>query len=181
LFHPGQESSVAIAVLLGSVLNTGLVMLLVNAKVESDSAISSISNLTRSGGIDVTSVLQGKYSDFTAAWYGDVGVAITITMLIYVFSPHFPPLARYCRFNCKDRSGSTQQQLNSQHVGPDFHHSIRYPQITVVIFVSMAYSTGIPVLYVEKNSCCFLLYLFEFAFTASTASTASTAFTAFTA
>ena len=80
----GQESSVAFAVLLGSFLNTGLVMLLVNARVDDDSAISSISDSAAGGGVDVTTFLQGKYSDFTANWYADVGVAITITMMVCV-------------------------------------------------------------------------------------------------
>ena len=102
--------------------------------------------------------MQGKYSDFTANWYADVGVAITITMIIYVFSPHIAPLGRYCRFNCKTRSGSTQALLNSKYVGPDFHHSIRYPQISVVIFVSMAYSTGIPILYLIIAATAFTFY-----------------------
>ena len=154
----GQESSVALAVLLGSFLNTGLVMLFVNAKVDEQSALGHINTATASGGVDVSEVLKGKYSDFTANWYADVGVAITITMIIYVFSPHAAPLLRFCRFRCKERSGSTQASMNSKYVGPDFHHSIRYPQVSVVVFVSLAYSTGIPLLYLIVSITAFTFY-----------------------
>ena len=155
----GQESAVAVNVLVGAFFNTGLVMLLVNARVDEDSAISSIAASASAVNVDVTTALQGKYSDFTSTWYGDVGVAISITMIIYIFSPHVAPCLRYCKFCCcSNRHGSTQAQLNSRYVGPDFHHSIRYPQVFVVLFVCMAYSTGIPILYLVISATAFSFY-----------------------
>ena len=50
----------------------------------------------------LSSVIR-EISDFTAEWYMNVGVAMTITMLIYVFS-HIPPLLRYCKFSCKEKT-----------------------------------------------------------------------------
>merc|ERR1711871_838332 len=154
----GMESSVAFRVLIGLFLNTGLVLLIVNARADDSSAISDVINTAEEGGIDLTSVLQGKYPDFTANWYSDVGVAITITMLIYVFSPHMPPLLRFCRFSCKNKHSATQAGLNALYMGPDFHHSIRYPQISVVVFVSMVYSSGIPILYLVIAATAFTFY-----------------------
>ncbi len=80
------------------------------------------------------------------------------TMLIYVFSPHMPPLLRFCRFGCKTKHSATQAGLNALYVGPDFHHSIRYPQISVVVFVSMVYSSGIPLLYLVIAAAAFTFY-----------------------
>lgn len=157
----GQESSVAFRVLLGSVLNTGFVLLLVNARISKDGVLASIflSGDGHSGeGVDVSSILRGKYPDFTADWFSDVGVALTVTMMVYVFSPHLPPLLRFCKFSCTEKTSSTQAGLNSLYVGPDFHHSIRYPQVCVVVFVSMTYSTGMPILYLVITTAAFTFY-----------------------
>jgi hypothetical protein len=150
----GQESSVGLRVLLGSFLNTGLVLLVVNAQIAKGTGV--LEPLAQDE--TVSSVIKGKYPDFTAEWYSDVGVAMTITMLIYVFSPHMPPLLRYCKFSCKEKTSSTQAGLNSLFVGPDFHHSIRYPQLLVVVFVSMSYSSGIPIMYLIISATAFTFY-----------------------
>ncbi len=150
----GQESSVAFRVLLGSFLNTGLVLLIVNAQISKGTGV--LGPLAQDE--TISSIIKGKYPDFTADWYSDVGLAMTITMLIYVFSPHVPPLLRYCKFTCKEKTSSTQAGLNSLFVGPDFHHSIRYPQILVVVFVSMCYSTGIPIMYLVISATTFTFY-----------------------
>ena len=57
-----------------------------------------------------------------------------------------------------EKTSSTQAGLNSLFVGPDFHHSIRYPQISVVVFVSMCYSTGIPIMYLFITAAAFTFY-----------------------
>ena len=101
----GQESSVAFRVLLGSFLNTGMVLLLVNAQIAKGTGVLGVLAQDET----LSSVIKGKYPDFTAEWYSDVGVAMTITMLIYVFSPHIPPLLRYCKFSCKERPQARRQ------------------------------------------------------------------------
>ena len=148
----GQEESVAFRVLLGLFINTGLVLLIVNTTTKGNTVLEEQFNAG-------DSQLEGEYNDFTAAWYGDVGVALTLTMMIYIISPHMAPYLRYTKFICKDKeSAPTQAHLNERMIGPDFHHSIRYPQIMVVVFVCMLYSTGIPIMYLIISVTCFSFY-----------------------
>jgi hypothetical protein len=40
-----------------------------------------------SGNADILPILNGKYSDFSSAWYGEVGAAIALTTFISVVTP----------------------------------------------------------------------------------------------
>lgn len=55
-------------------VNTALIILIVNAKLDFMPSWSPIFN--------------GEYEDFTTEWYKQIGVSIILTMLIGIFSPH---------------------------------------------------------------------------------------------
>jgi hypothetical protein len=57
-------------------INTGVVILLVNARV-SEIALP-----------DFIPLFAGKYNDFSVEWYKFVGSTISFTMLINIVSPH---------------------------------------------------------------------------------------------
>jgi hypothetical protein len=57
-------------------INTGVVILLVNARISEVSLPETFP------------VFAGRYSDFTVDWYKNVGATISLTMFINIFTPH---------------------------------------------------------------------------------------------
>lgn len=124
-------------------INTGLLVLLLNAQISSPTF-----SLLRSG----------ENPDFNSSWYSSVGTSIILTMLLNLFIPHLMPLAltlysslkrccdRDCSDNRKKTNKYTQAELNELHLGPEMQIDERYAQLYNTIFVCLAYSAGIPLL-----------------------------------
>jgi hypothetical protein len=152
-----RDKSVSVRSMFGQFINTGLVYLIVNANINNNKFFSNYKDWK-----DANSVLQGAYDDFTPEWYAEVGQAITITMLMFAFTPHMLPFIMYARFHCRIRccshKAATQAELNQYYTPPQFHYSTRYAQISVSMLICMMYSTGIPFLYVVGCATAFLFY-----------------------
>ena len=88
-----RGKSVSVRSMIGQ-FNTGLVYLIVNANLNTNKFFSNYESWK-----DSNSVLKGSYDDFTPEWYAEVGQAITITMLMFAFTPHFLPFFMYVRFH----------------------------------------------------------------------------------
>jgi len=124
-------------------INTGLLVLLLNAQISSPTF-----SLLRSG----------ENPDFNASWYSSVGTSIILTMLLNLVIPHLMPLAltlyasikRCCDRDCSEKRTRTHQkiqaELNELHLGPEMQIDERYAQLYNTIFVCLAYSAGIPLL-----------------------------------
>ncbi|RLN87443.1 hypothetical protein BBJ28_00007371, partial [Nothophytophthora sp. Chile5] len=65
-------------VFLAQFCNTALLVVVLNANVEYFSTSSSVDGFA----IGPFQILNGEYSDFSAAWYNDVGVALMLTMIV---------------------------------------------------------------------------------------------------
>lgn len=125
------------------VLNTAFLVLLVNAKIDSDFELLS----------------KGEYGDFTASWYSAVGVSIILTMILNIFVPHAGPIVLTLMTKlkrCRDRGCSTdtsrtkkmtQADLEALYTGPPFLMAERYAQVLTILFVCFSYATGLPMLY----------------------------------
>jgi len=137
-----ETASRALKLFLLQFLNTGALILILNAQIDSDFEV----------------LRRGEHRDYSAAWYRTVGVALTIVMLANVVIPHLTPLA-FCGMTgaklCWDRRCScdktitravTEQQLVEQLTGPEFLIAERIAQIYTTIFVCVVYSTGLPLL-----------------------------------
>ena len=132
--------------LIGMAVNTCLIPVLAHANFDSD-AMAMLG-------------VAGLYSDFSSAWYYDVGVLVMLVMLLNCFVPHFDlfvrlPLHR-CR-RCVDRGCSkdhtltrhlTQHDLNHLFEGPVFDIAARSAQALNVVFVCLVFSSAMPLLYV---------------------------------
>jgi hypothetical protein len=75
-----------------------------------------------SGNADILPILNGKYSDFSGAWYGEVGSAIALTTLISCIVPvtQYYFFAISCLKRCIDQGCScnrknTRQLLQSKY------------------------------------------------------------------
>jgi len=75
-----------------------------------------------------------------------------------VFFPHIELLPNLVRFamNCFDRKGTMnrymtknviQEDYEEQYKGPEFNLQMRLGQVMTIIFVTLTYSSGLPVLY----------------------------------
>lgn len=136
-----QVVSRVIKVFLAQFCNTALLMVMINANLNyflDNSSKFEFSSLP---------ILNGKYSDFTPAWYNDVGVALMLTMIINTFSPHVYVVVNYLSLElrrCYDRSFSfdysltrqdTQRDLDALYRGPKFDLAARYAQTLTSIFI----------------------------------------------
>jgi len=114
-------------------------------------------------------VLSGRFTDFTAGWYSNVGSILCMTMMINILSPHgsllFDPFVE-CMRRCWDRSCkckikkkkdkgndevNTKQELQSElenlYTGTQIRVHFVYAQIYTTVWASLMYSSGIPALY----------------------------------
>mmetsp|Transcript_7926 Transcript_7926/g.28180 ORF Transcript_7926/g.28180 Transcript_7926/m.28180 type:complete len:1141 (-) Transcript_7926:160-3582(-) len=148
----GQQSAVTIKIFLAQVLNTGVIVVLVNAALPNNAQFP------------ITGVLQGEYTGFTAAWYSSVGVSILLTMFINIFVPHGAPLAKYfvlgpCKRACLSKLASNQPGLNAAFHPEKFNIGVeRYPFVLNTLFVTMAYYSGLPLLLPMAAFAFFLFY-----------------------
>lgn len=113
-------------------------------------------------------LFNGKYKDFSADWYGNVGKTLCLTLLINIFSPHASKLLlplvkllrRCCDRGCKlklqddeddDAALNTkhvmQEDLNALYTGDQISSHYVYAQNFTYLWCVLMYSTGMPILY----------------------------------
>lgn len=113
-------------------LNTAVVIVLVNLKVES--VIKWDPKFF---------ILTGAYKDFNPSWYNTVGTTIILTMFINIFTPHLSALMfwlyyyflRCCDTGCygdKQTNKYTKVSYFGLYVGPEFRMDSRYAQVIII-------------------------------------------------
>ena len=127
-----------------SFVNIGLVVLLVNMNFGYDFEIP---------------LLQGRYDEFSVEWYRLVGSAICVQMALMIFTQHgansgFQILGcckrcsnRGCRLSAKHTNSLSQEDYEDVNVGSDPCMDYKYASMLTVVFVTMLYGSGIPILY----------------------------------
>eukprot|EP00743_Colponemidia_sp_Colp-15_P002280 GILK01002471.1.p1 GENE.GILK01002471.1~~GILK01002471.1.p1 ORF type:complete len:780 (-),score=110.70 GILK01002471.1:227-2566(-) len=136
-----------IKVFLSQFLNTAAIVLLVNAKFNDDTTAS---------------IFTGKYVDFDRSWYSSVGASIIIMMILNCVIPPAVTLVRAPFQRCKQRRLAkrmqTQEELNKLYRLPRFEIATRYAQTLNTVFVSLLYSSGLPILIPLATICVFIAY-----------------------
>lgn len=115
-------------------------------------------------------ILNGDYDDFTSEWYKQVGVSIILTMLLGIFSPHLAngvywlkdAIIRFWdrRWTC-DRKRTKQifqSDYEQMYMGPELLFEYRYSTLLNMVYISLMYGTGMPVLYFFGSVTFFLSY-----------------------
>ena len=132
-----EEGSMFRRIFLLKFVNTGVIILLLNSEI-----------LKEFLGIEIVSS-----DEFSTEWFMTSGVSIILVMTFNILGPHLPPLYRYLKMQEKIENAKedpfvalTQEELNTLHMGPEFHLSTRYAQILVTFYVCYMYSSGIPLL-----------------------------------
>eukprot|EP00933_Yihiella_yeosuensis_P042280 TRINITY_DN36836_c0_g1_i1.p1 TRINITY_DN36836_c0_g1~~TRINITY_DN36836_c0_g1_i1.p1 ORF type:complete len:1137 (+),score=220.63 TRINITY_DN36836_c0_g1_i1:150-3560(+) len=126
-------------------INTGLLVLLVNA------SLKDVPDWFAP--FRVLSIGTGEYDDFNVAWYVSVGSTLCVTISAQVFSTTVPQLAK--AFILKpilnwafSRSVVVQDQLNVIYKLPEWNLALRMAQTLTVTIVITMYSGGMPALYI---------------------------------
>ncbi len=148
-----EERSLLIKLFLAQLFNTAILILIVNWNLNS---------FTASGYFDLNlsefPIFTGSYSNFSSDWYLGVGITLIVTMILFIIQINAGPIVQYCTsglaiwydryFGCKKSltRKKTQADLYKLHAGPGFQLVQRYSAHLTMIFVVLAYSSGLPVL-----------------------------------
>ena len=146
-FHSldGEERSVMSRVFFLKLVNTGLIVLLLNSKL---------------AGFLTTDDASAR--EFSTPWYATSGLTLLLTLCINIGAPHMAPFSRYflrrrlklhaydddwLRAQQSKLNYLTQDELARAIIGPPFHLSYRYAQLLVTYYIALIYGTGMPLLY----------------------------------
>jgi len=141
-----ESTSRVIKIFVAQLLNTGVIILFVNAR------------FTRN---KVANFLSGNYDDFVSDWYLNVGATLLTTMIINIVNlPFVNSLSYFFRhcLRCSDRgcgwSKKSTRRANQEdwvklYTGPEFLVDFRYAQILTVLFVCFIFCSGLPLLFLS--------------------------------
>jgi hypothetical protein len=131
-----------------TIMNTALAIILINMQIAGVAEVSWFP------------VLNGAYQSFDADWYKNVGSALVLTLITTILATAVGNLAFGCIYaclRCCDRSCNccndrktrqlTQENYENKNLGSNFELEMRYNGILTVMFVTMIYSAGLPILY----------------------------------
>jgi len=140
---------------LAQLVNTGLLMALVNTSIKDYPDALSF--------IELLSIGKGAYHDMTAQWFTVVGTTLVLTILMQVFSTTLPPLIMSYAVTpllarLYSRTKVTQEALNAIYTLPQWNLALRLAQTLNVIFCVVMYSGGMPVLYFIGFLYCVVAY-----------------------
>lgn len=116
-------------------------------------------NLTEQKPQILTQYIRGRYYDYIPRWYSDVGYNIVQTMIINSIMPYvglilgwlIPALYRfYDRRWTKDVYQTRQKSMGdykSIHLGSEYVSHVKYSNVLVVVYITMMYGVGMPILF----------------------------------
>lgn len=138
-------SQITNGVFIAQFLNTGFVLLLVN------------SNMTEHSPKFITRyIASGQFRDYVPLWYSEVGAKILQTMIINSIMPYVT-LATSCIIpkvmimrDSKDphkTKKTSMAQFKMLHSGKDYIIHFKFANVLNVIYISMMYGIGMPLLF----------------------------------
>lgn len=110
-------------------INTGLILLLVNTNVKSIK--ESIPDFP---------LFSGKYDDMTPQWFLDIGTTISFSLILNVFVPHISIIMQNCLILCSrcfdsgcrcdgNKSILNKKEYAELYTGPEFLIDCRYSEV----------------------------------------------------
>eukprot|EP01138_Halocafeteria_seosinensis_P001604 gb/GECG01001643.1/.p1 GENE.gb/GECG01001643.1/~~gb/GECG01001643.1/.p1 ORF type:complete len:1298 (+),score=138.22 gb/GECG01001643.1/:1-3894(+) len=90
-----------------------------------------------------------NYNDFTPDWYVFVGTGLLVTMSAYVLAAQVVPVSKAVRtwYRRKAEGAPSQDDLNERYLGPSLDWKSRYSYLINVVFVTMTYGGGMPMMF----------------------------------
>lgn len=155
--YSGRLSNTMIAVFIAQFFNTGILLLLMNA------------NMTEHSPYFITRwIKSGKFSDYSPLWYSEIGGKIVKAMKLNAYMPFLSLLATHREpkkarkadqkdvkvhkettpggidYRTKKTSLAGYKQLYS---GGDYFLDFKYSNVLNIVFVTMLYGLGLPILF----------------------------------
>mmetsp|Transcript_125797 Transcript_125797/g.361703 ORF Transcript_125797/g.361703 Transcript_125797/m.361703 type:complete len:1015 (+) Transcript_125797:137-3181(+) len=130
-------------------LNTGFVIFCVNFSPPDWFPLGSL-------------IFLGEFSDSVRGWYVVVGAAIMSNMLANAVTPAASNVCvmianKFQRWCCSKRQ-KHQLQLRQLYTNPEFDMAARFAQLLNTVFVTLAYSSGMPLL--NAFACMYMFFTF---------------------
>ena len=139
-----ERSSATSKIFLAQIFNLAIIIILVNAKLP---------GIFQNALFQSFGLFTGQYDDVDSSWYSVVGASICFTMLLNVFQPKLVTMGKLCIFRCCtqrkklcQRSKVHQRQLENAMTPPSFNLADKQSALKVVIFATLIYSSGVPLL-----------------------------------
>jgi len=116
------------------------------------------------------SFFMGPFDEFDSDWFLRIGTALLYAQLAMLFFPHIFTILqsiglscvrcfdRSCSFNDKQTKKIIQSEYEDLYTGPEFILHVRYAQVLSTIYVTLAYSSGMPLLYLLNFCILFVQY-----------------------
>jgi len=142
-----QLSSITNGVFYAQFFNTGLLLLLVNA------------NMTEHKPKMITQQINNQYYDYSPEWYADVGQNLFQTMIIQSILPYvtlttgfvIPRLKAYLDSSFTGDAYMTKTTAMAQYInlysGTDYVIHFKYSTVLNVVYITMMYGVGMPLLF----------------------------------
>lgn len=143
--------------------NTAILLLIVNANASSS-------------GVPLIRLLlnDGQYSDFTAAWYNDIGNTLISAMTFNFTWPLIEFAVFYSLrllFRLKDRGFNQKDIYRTKTItissyvdiysGPEYMIHYKYSSMLNIVFVTFMYGAGLPILFPIALGSLTVLYIME--------------------
>jgi hypothetical protein len=156
-----DNSSNMIKIFLGQFFNTGLLLLIVNARI----------NVIKDWSNDFP-IFTGLYSDFSPAWFLNIGCTIFFTMIISIFTIHLGPiigaLIQFI-FRCFDSGNqigvgskkNVKSVFMDLYMGPQFQIDAKYAQVIILVFYLFRYYVYFTLVCYIPPECQDYIYLFS--------------------
>lgn len=115
-------------------------------------------------------IFVGPFDEFDVRWYLVVGTPIVLAIFLHILLPHIglmmQAMSLFMR-RCYDRKLTCRRRITRQiiqsdyedlYTGPEFLIQVRLAQLLTLIFVTLTYSSGMPLLYLVTGASLFVTY-----------------------
>ncbi|KAH9256904.1 hypothetical protein BASA81_004725 [Batrachochytrium salamandrivorans] len=157
-----REIAIMRVIFIITFINTAIIVLLVNSDWGTLTGMPFVELVGTDGTVFVRS---GDFVDFEPDWYSKVGVEIFILSVLNIVGPYLLPATRYVVHLLEQRFAAkhavSQQALNDLFLGEEFLLSVRLAQMLTMVFFTLAFSSGIPLLYVSCFAAFMVAYWFD--------------------
>ncbi|KAH8046681.1 hypothetical protein JL721_12317 [Aureococcus anophagefferens] len=155
--HTKRLSSLVLKLTSSMFVNTALIALAVNAYLDPDDARKEVRETSEG-----SKLFSGNHANMGKKWYGSVGAALGVTMIMNVFVPQISFVQKVVVAELKRvllRSGATTQQaLDALYRPPRWEVERSYAIVLNTMLVSLFYAAGMPLLIPMAAVALFLSY-----------------------
>jgi len=150
------NSSLMQKIAFAQTLNTGYVILLVNTW--GTQGVRDVTAYIPLGQL----LFRGPFEDIDRGWYAVVGAAILTNMLLNAVVPSCVSIVKgvvtWVKRRCMTRNLKHHAELLDVYTNPEFDIKAKYAQLLTTVFVTLTYSSGLPLLNLFAMAYMFCMY-----------------------